>query len=128
MSLNIRHSVTWDSFKDGCWKLNNAPWPLVSLFLRFRKNPLNYHFGGIYLCFFYISFWRLRWNYKEWIVIFVDFINVLTPTNHSQSFGLDAICVWFAGVYTSIKSTKMKFIPIITYILNLLFHIGSLIW
>lgn len=54
MSLNIRHSVTWDSFKDGCWKLNNAPWPLVSLFLRFRKNPLNYHFGGIYLCFFFI--------------------------------------------------------------------------
>ena len=29
------------------------------------------------------------------------------------TFGLYSVCGWFAGVYTLIKSTKIKFIPII---------------
>ena len=34
-----------------------------------------------------------------------------TPTNHSQTFGL-------YSVYTSIKSTKIKFIPIVKSVLS----------
>ena len=59
------------------------------------------------------------WNYKEWIIIFVNFIDVMcklrqiTHKFNIKLFWLLSVCEWFAGVYTLIISTKLKFIPVI---------------
>ena len=58
-------------------------------------------------------FWCQNWNDKESIIIFVDTITCkLWRITHKLNIRLYSVCEWFAGVYTSIKSTKIKFILI----------------
>ena len=51
-------------------------------------------------------FWGLYW--------FVNSGRLLTHKLNIKPFGLYSVCEWFARVYTSVKFTKIKLIPIIT--------------
>ena len=63
--------------------------------------------------------------------MFVEFIDVLTPANHSQTlikpFVIYSVCEYFAEAYTSIKSTNIRFIPIIIFISKLSKYANTLI-
>ena len=52
---------------------------------------------------------RLQNILQKWLFLFVDFINVYMPANHSL------ICELFNGIYTFIKSTKRNFISYNSY-------------
>ena len=56
------------------------------------------------------------WTYNEWIVILrilsVCKLRRITHKLYISPSRLYSDCEWFAGVYTSIKYTKMKLIPI----------------
>ena len=66
-----------------------------------------------------LTFWHIfvtvrcqSWYYKEWNIIFCGFYGWVnyweSLANNITHFRLIQFCEWFAGVYTSIKSTKMK--------------------
>ena len=52
----------------------------------------------------------------EWYKMNYNFcVNSGKSLSNLKLFGLYSLCEWFARVYTSIKSTKMKFVPIVMY-------------
>ena len=116
-----KQSLDWQNFQDGCPIVHRQRLWIIFLQWAFKFEILSTTFYKYAVLF-------QSWNYKEWNLIFwflsMCKLRRITHKFNIKPSGLYSICEWFAGVYTSIKTKKQNFIPIINY-LTYNFNLGA---
>ena len=101
-----KQSLNWQNFQDGCPIFHRQLLWTIFLQLAFKFEISSTTFYKSVILF-------QSWNYKEWNLIFwflsMCKLRRITHKFNIKPSGLYSICEWFAGVYTSIKTKKIKF-------------------
>ena len=92
IECHFNYYLANDNFQGGCPIFHGQQLRTIFLWRDLKSKILS---TTLYKCAVLFQ----SWNYKKWIVNFLDFIDVSTLVNHLQTLH---------KVYTSIKSRKMK--------------------